>query len=62
MDIGIKKIKKSQLPYEVSTSNIGEILKAKAATGDKNAIKATKVFTERRKYYGQRNGNVSRGK
>ena len=62
MDMGIKKIKKSQLPYEVSTSSIGEILKAKAATGDKNAIKATKVFTERRKYYEQRNGNVGRSK
>ena len=62
MGIEIKKVRKSQLPYEVSTSSIGEILKAKAAAGDKHAAKAAKVFTERRKYYGQRNSNIRGGK
>lgn len=58
----IKKVKKSQLPYEVSTSSIGEILKAKAAGGDKHAIKASRVFTERRSTNGQRNSYIRRSK
>lgn len=35
-----KKIKKSQLPYQVSTCNIGEIIQAKASNGDITARKA----------------------
>jgi len=37
-----KKIKRSQEPYRISTLSIGEILKAKASSGDKNAIEFMK--------------------
>ena len=35
-----RKIKKSQLPYQVSTCSIGEIIQAKASSGDHDARKA----------------------
>lgn len=37
-----KKIKKSRVPYKISTLSIGEILKAKADSGDRNAIEFIK--------------------
>lgn len=58
-----KRMRKSQMPYEIDTCSIGEILQAKAATGDKHAVRASKVLVvERNGSNGQRNGYIRSSK
>ena len=58
-----KRMRKSQMPYEVDTCSIGEILQAKAAIGDKHAARAAKVLVMGRgDSNGHRNGYVRSSK
>lgn len=43
-----KTLKKSQMPYEISTTSIGDIITAKAKNGDRNAQKAVSVMLRKR--------------
>jgi len=58
MNVVETKIKKSQLPYEISTASIGDIMRAKAASGDKDAKKVVRSLMGRRNYNGKRNSHI----
>ena len=58
MSVVERKIKKSQLPYEISTASIGDIMRAKAAGGDKDAKKVVRSLMGRRDHNAKRGRNV----
>lgn len=55
-----KTLKRSQMPYEISTTSIGDILMAKANNGDKKAQRAAYVMLRKRGgTHGSTKSNIS---